>query len=304
MAKRGLGRGFDSLIPAELLDESFDPTADQDDRISDLRQIKLAEIMPDPTQPRRVFDEMLLDELAESIRVHGVLQPIVVTPDNKGKYVIVAGERRYRAATKAGLEKIPALVRTLSDQHKLELSLIENIQRQNLNAIETATAYLKLRDQFNLTLEQIGQRVGGKSPSAVSNTLRLLRLPEVVRQAVVDGKLSEGQVRPLISLDEAQIADILPKIIQEEWSARRIEQYLAILKRTEESDSAQKAAKAQRPAPPPQYTAASQRFEQQLSAPVQIRGNRRGAGQIVIRFTSDDDFERIIGLLEHTQDEK
>jgi len=304
MAKRGLGRGFDSLIPAELLDESFDPTADQDDRISDLRQIKLAEIMPDPTQPRRVFDETLLDELAESIRVHGVLQPIVVTPDNKGKYVIVAGERRYRAATKAGLEKIPALVRTLSDQHKLELSLIENIQRQNLNAIETATAYLKLRDQFNLTLEQIGQRVGGKSPSAVSNTLRLLRLPEVVRQAVVDGKLSEGQVRPLISLDEAQIADILPKIIQEEWSARRIEQYLAILKRTEESDSAQKAAKAQRPAPPPQYTAASQRFEQQLSAPVQIRGNRRGAGQIVIRFTSDDDFERIIGLLEHTQDEK
>ena len=260
--------------------------------------------MPDPTQPRRVFDEALLDELAESIRVHGVLQPIVVTPDNKGKYVIVAGERRYRAATKAGLEKIPALVRTLSDQHKLELSLIENIQRQNLNAIETATAYLKLRDQFNLTLEQIGQRVGGKSPSAVSNTLRLLRLPEVVRQAVVDGKLSEGQVRPLISLDEAQIADILPKIIQEEWSARRIEQYLAILKRTEASDSAQKTAKAQRPAPPPQYTAASQRFEQQLSAPVQIRGNRRGAGQIVIRFTSDDDFERIIGLLEHTQDEK
>lgn len=304
MAKRGLGRGFDSLIPAELLDESFDPTADQDDRISDLRQIKLAEIMPDPTQPRRVFDEVLLDELAESIRVHGVLQPIVVTPDNKGNYVIVAGERRYRAATKAGLEKIPALVRTLSDQHKLELSLIENIQRQNLNAIETATAYLKLRDQFNLTLEQIGQRVGGKSPSAVSNTLRLLRLPEVVRQAVVDGKLSEGQVRPLISLDEAQIADILPKIIQEEWSARRIEQYLAILKRTEASDFAQKTAKAQRPAPPPQYTAASQRFEQQLSAPVQIRGNRRGAGQIVIRFTSDDDFERIIGLLEHTQDEK
>ena len=297
MAKRGLGRGFDSLIPAELLDESFDPTADQDDRISALRQIKLAEIMPDPTQPRRVFDETLLDELAESIRVHGVLQPIVVTPDNKGKYVIVAGERRYRAATKAGLEKIPALVRTLSDQHKLELSLIENIQRQNLNAIETATAYLKLRDQFNLTLEQIGQRVGGKSPSAVSNTLRLLRLPEVVRQAVVDGKLSEGQVRPLISLDEAQIADILPKIIQEEWSARRIEQYLAILKRTEASDSAQKTAKAQRPAPPSQYTAASQRFEQQLSAPVQIRGNRRGAGQIVIRFTSDDDFERIICFL-------
>jgi len=169
-------------------------------------------------------------------------------------------------------------------------------------AIQTRTE--ELQAQRNAASKQIGQRVGGKSPSAVSNTLRLLRLPEVVRQAVVDGKLSEGQVRPLISLDEAQIADILPKIIQEEWSARRIEQYLAILKRTEASDSAQKTTKAQRPAPPPQYTAASQRFEQQLSAPVQIRGNRRGAGQIVIRFTSDDDFERIIGLLEHTQDEK
>ena len=125
MAKRGLGRGFDSLIPAELLDESFDPTADQDDRISDLRQIKLAEIMPDPTQPRRVFDEVLLDELAESIRVHGVLQPIVVTPDNKGNYVIVAGERRYRAATKAGLEKIPARC-LISTSSSFLLSKISN----------------------------------------------------------------------------------------------------------------------------------------------------------------------------------
>ena len=297
MVKRGLGRGFDSLIPTELLDESFDPTANQDDRVSDLRQIKLSEIMPDPTQPRRSFDETQLDELAESVRVHGVLQPIVVTPDNKGKYIIVAGERRYRAAVKAELEKIPALVRTLSDQHKLELSLIENIQRQNLNAIETATAYLKLRDQFNLTMEQIGQRVGGKSVSAVSNTLRLLRLPENVRQAMVEGRLTEGQARPLISLEPEQIDDILPKILREDWSARRIEQYLVALKRGTAPE-----AKAKTPRPTavkaPQYTAASQRFEQRLSAPVQIRGNTRGAGQIVIRFKNDDDFRRIVELLD------
>ena len=115
-------------------------------------------------------------------------QPIVVTPQ-KGGYQIVAGERRYRAAKKAGLDKIPALVRTLTDQHKLELSLIENLQRRDLNPLETATAYLKLRDQFNLTLDEIGQRVGGKSVSTISNTLRLLRLPEPVREALLDGRL-------------------------------------------------------------------------------------------------------------------
>ena len=143
-AKKGLGRSFDSLIPTELLDESFDPISDQDDRVSDLRYIKLSEIVPDADQPRRVFDEDLLDELAESIKEHGVLQPIVVAPDKNG-YKIVAGERRFRASQKVGLEKIPALVRTLSSQHKLELSLIENLQRSDLNPLETATAYLKLR---------------------------------------------------------------------------------------------------------------------------------------------------------------
>jgi len=120
-AKKGLGRGFDSLIPTELLDESFDPTAQQDDQVSDLRHIKLDEIAADPDQPRRHFDEEALNELAESIREHGILQPIVVTPKG-GKYLIVAGERRYRAALRAGLTKVPALVRTLSNQHKLELS--------------------------------------------------------------------------------------------------------------------------------------------------------------------------------------
>ncbi|MGB2786837.1 MAG: ParB/RepB/Spo0J family partition protein, partial [Candidatus Saccharimonadaceae bacterium] len=188
-AKKGLGRGFDSLIPTELLDESFDPTADQDEKVSDLRNIKLAEIEADPDQPRRSFDETMLEELADSIKLHGVLQPIVVTPKGNSKYVIVAGERRYRAATMAGLDKIPALVRTLSNQHRLEVSLIENLQRTDLNVMEKATAYLKLRDQFNLTLDQIGQRLGGRSMSAVSNTLRLLRLPKFVQKLIVKGDL-------------------------------------------------------------------------------------------------------------------
>ena len=194
-AKKGLGRGFDSLIPTELLDESFDPTAEQDERVSDLRYIKLASIMPDPDQPRREFDDDALVELSKSIKEHGVLQPIVVRPHGDG-YMIVAGERRFRASKLAKLDRIPALVRTLSGQHRLELSLIENIQRRDLNPLETATAYLKLRDQFNLTLDDIGKRVG-KTSAAIANTMRLLRLPGAVRDVVARGELSEGQARSL-----------------------------------------------------------------------------------------------------------
>ena len=199
-AKKGLGRGFDSLIPTELLDESFDPTAEQDERVSDLRYIKISSIVPDPEQPRRDFDDDALNELSESIKKHGILQPVVVRPHGDG-YMIVAGERRFRASKIAKLDKIPALVRTLSNQHRLELSLIENLQRRDLNPLETATAYLKLRDQFNLTLDGIGQRVG-KTSAAVANTMRLLRLPERVREVVARGELSEGQARTLTSLPE------------------------------------------------------------------------------------------------------
>lgn len=291
--KKGLGRGFESLIPTDLLDESFDPTASQDEQVSELRNIKLTEIIADPEQPRRHFDEVALNELSLSIAEHGILQPIVVTPKDGG-YMIVAGERRFRAATKAGLTKVPALVRTLSNQHKLELSLIENIQRRDLNALETATAYLKLRDQFNLTLDQIGQRVGGKSVSAISNTLRLLRLPADVRQALIDNKLREGQARPLIGLDEELIGQILPQIIKEEWSARKIEQFIVQLKK---SDDAGKDAANQQSAAHQPYEADTKQLADRLRADVRIKANARGAGQIVIRFSDEKDFARLQKLL-------
>ena len=162
--KKGLGCGFNSLIPTNLIDEAFDPTAHQDDKMSELRHIPIEQIIPDPDQPRRVFDQDALEELATSIKEHGVVQPIVVVPQ-KDKFLIVAGERRWRASKIAQLKKVPCIVRSMSDQHRLEVSLIENLQQHDLNALETATAYLKLRDQFNMTLEQIGQRVGGKSVS-------------------------------------------------------------------------------------------------------------------------------------------
>lgn len=290
-AKKGLGRGFDSLIPTELLDESFDPTAAQDDKVSELRQIKLSEIVPDPDQPRRHFDEVALTELSASIVAHGVLQPIVVTPKSGG-YLIVAGERRFRAAQMAGLAKIPALVRTLSAQHKLELSLIENLQRRDLNVLETATAYLKLRDQFNLTLDQIGERVGGKSVSAVSNTLRLLRLPESVRKALIEGKLREGQARPLINVDAELIEEILPQILKEEWSARKIEQFIVQLKKQGPTIKKSLAKVETQP-----YEQDTKQLSRRLDAKVAIKTNAKGAGQIVIKFGSDAEFRRIQQLL-------
>lgn len=291
-AKRtGLGRGFDSLIPTELFDESFDPTSSQDEHVSDLRHVALSEVSPDPDQPRRHFDEASLVELATSIKQHGVLQPIVVVPKGSG-YVIVAGERRYRAALEAGLQKIPALVRTLSNQHKLEVSLIENLQRRDLNVIETATAYLKLRDQFSLTLDEIGQRVGGKSVSAISNTLRLLRLPPEVKRALADGIVSEGQVRPLINVDAATTAKVFPLIVKENWSARKIEHYIAAL-RNDELPSLPKAS----PASVAAYQRAQQQWHQRLKTPVNVRTNARGAGTIAIKFKDEADLRRITDLL-------
>lgn len=291
-AKKGLGRSFDSLIPTELLDESFDPTAQQDSQVSDLRHIKISEISPDPDQPRRHFDELSLTELSDSIKEHGILQPIVVTP-HKGGYVIVAGERRWRAATMAGIDKMPALVRTLTDQHRLELSLIENLQRRDLNVLETATAYLKLRDQFNLTLEQIGKSVGGKSISTISNTLRLLRLPVSVKNALASGQLSEGQARPLINLDHDMIEQILPQLLKEEWSARRVEQFIVQLKQ----DGAVAVKKNLKNVSATPYKTEVERLKKRFGTNVSVKTNAKGAGQIVIRFKSADDFSRLQRLL-------
>lgn len=295
-AKRGLGRGFDSLIPTELFDESFDPTASQDGKISDLRTIHTSEIRPDEDQPRKYFDEKALDELAASVSVHGIVQPIVVAPRKGGGYTIVAGERRHRAAVQAGLEKIPAIVRTLSSQHKLELSLIENLQRKDLNILETATAYLKLRDQFNLTMEEIGKRVGGKSQSTISNTMRLLRLPESAKQLIAEGKLSEGQARPLINLDVELIKELLPKIVGESWSARRIESVIAALRKAHETQSGNQKTPMRNTYE--DYQPLIKKINLRLEAPVAIKANQKGAGKITIDFKNDEELKRLLKALE------
>lgn len=291
--KKGLGRGFSSLIPTELLDESFDPTASQDEQISELRHIKIDQIIADPNQPRRNFDPAGLEEMTQSIREHGVLQPIVVTPKG-GQYIIVAGERRWRAANMAKIEKIPAIVRTLSAQHQLELSLIENLHRRDLNPLETATAYLKLRDQFNMTLEDIARRMGSKSISAVSNKMRLLKLPKKVQEALANGQVSEGQMRPLIGLDAVVIDEVFPKIIQEGWSARKIEQFIVQLKK-EGKQPIETAKPAERDVHI--HNTQMQGIAKRLAAPVKISSNSKGAGKITISFKDEEELKRLEKLL-------
>lgn len=282
----GLGRGFDSLIPTDVLDESFDPTAAQEAQTSDLRHLKLDEIVPTEDQPRRAFDEEALQELAASIKEHGVIQPIVVSPGPGGMYYIVAGERRWRAAGRAGLSKIPAIIRTLSNQHKLEIALIENLQRKDLNPLETATAYLKLHTQFNMTYEAIGQRVGGKAVSTISNVLRLLQLPDIAKQALITGEISEGHARQVLALEDPEAqAELVQRIVTEGWSVRKAEQFVVGYKKAaaageDKSEHAVKHTQTE--------TAFTQHLSKRLGVPVRHKTTAKG-GQLIISYTNDDE---------------
>ena len=298
MAKKGLGRGFSSLIPTEMIiDDQFDPTLGVDSEISKLQEISLDRITADPDQPRRHFDEELLQKLADSIKIHGVLQPIVlIKKDDSDKFVIVAGERRFRASKLAGLKKIPAIVRELSDQNRLELSLIENIQRSDLNVLETATAYLKLREQFNVTAKQIGERVGGRSESAVLNTLRLLNLPDEVKKYVYSGELKEGQVRPLLKVDKETVLKILPKIIEEGWSARKLEQFLVQYKK-QLQEQKEKPAKNLKSLTKMPFEQNARRIATRLKTDVNIKTSARGNGRITIKFKDEEELKRIEKIL-------
>lgn len=281
---RGLGRGFDSLIPTTMLDETLDPSAAEDKAVSELRAVNVAAIMPNPHQPRRKFDADALEELASSIKEHGLLQPIVVTQKGEG-YELVAGERRWRASQLAGLSDIPALVRTYKDQQKLELALIENLNREDLNSLEIATAYLKLQQQFNLTLEQIGKR-SGKAISTVSNTLRLLALPEKAKTALIDGKITEGHARQVLAIQEPDVQEeLLNAIITQDWSVRKTEQFV-IGYREGKNDRQTATAKTRTETP------GTQNLAKRLGTTVSIRNMAHG-GRLIIDFKSDDDLDRI-----------
>jgi ParB family chromosome partitioning protein len=279
----GLGRGFESLIPTEFsedFDSDFDVTAKEDAKESDLKKIPISEIVRDEEQPRKEFDPEALEALAGSIKEHGVLQPLVVVKE-EGKYKIVAGERRWRASKLAGLKEVPAIVRTLEAQERLEISIIENAQREDLNAIEMATAYAKLKSQFNLSEEEIADRVG-KSKPAVVNTMRLLNLPDEAKKAMVEHKLTEGVMRPLVNADPELIKKILPKIIEEGWTARRVEREMSEQKKK----SSVKAIKTST------YKKQEDALSKKYSANFRVRGR-----SITITCKTDEDLKNLLEKL-------
>lgn len=276
--KRGLGRGLDALL-ADRPDAAA--TAQQ----AGVREVAVDRLEPNRFQPRQQFNEAGLDELAESIRAQGVIQPLVVSPVGKNRFTIIAGERRWRAAQRAGVEKVPVVVRQVeTDQELLELALVENLQRADLNAIEEAEAYRSLRESFSLSQTEIGQRVG-KSRVTVTNALRLLRLPEEVQDLIRDGELSAGQARPLLSLDgPRQQSAMARKIVREQLSARAVEEQVA-----------QPAAGSKKPKKKPvdvHTRAAAERLTRELQTKVEIK--RRGErGRIEIHFHSEDELMRL-----------
>ena len=276
----GLGRGFESLIPTDFVDDDFDVTAKEDKKESNLTEVLITEVVRDEEQPRKEFSEEALVALANSIKEHGILQPLVVVKEG-GKYKIVAGERRFRASKLAGLKKVPVIIRTLEAQERLEISIIENAQREDLNAIEMATAYAKLKSQFNLSEAEIAERVG-KSKSAIVNTMRLLNLPDQVKKAMVENKLSEGVMRPLIGADAELIERILPKIIEEGWTARRVEKEMSERKQK----SSVKAIKASNYIK--QETVLSKKYE----VNVKVRGR-----SITLTCKTDDELKKLLEKL-------
>ncbi len=279
MARKVLGRGLDTLIPAGT------PTAITGS--GRLLELELDLIRPNPQQPRDCFDDAAIDAMAASLAAHGVLQPIVVREAEEG-FEIIAGERRWRGAQRAGLSRIPAVVRDATPRESLELALIENLQREDLNAIEQARAYHLLVDEMGLTQEQIAARVG-KERSTVANYLRLLSLPSTIQQQLVDGALSMGHARALLGLSSAAAQ----RRVAEEAVARGLS-----VRQTEARVRAENRPHTERPDVPardPDVAAAEQRLANALGTPVAIRGRERG--KVEITFTSLEELTRIYDLL-------
>lgn len=291
--KRGLGRGFDALIPTQLVEDEFDVTASVNEagkRSTDdiLREVSPSLVDPNPHQPRTEFTKPELNELAESIRVHGILQPLIVTVQGS-RYELIAGERRLRASKLAGLATVPVIVRSFDEQQKLELALIENLQRAELNPIETATAYRKLVDQFGLTNEQVGARVS-RDRSTVANTMRLLNLPLQVKRAVSEGRLSEGHARVVLSVLEPEKQLEVARIIEERGlSVRQAEEFARGFRGTTGSPAKAEA----RMAITSDYTRV---LGDILGTKVTQTATAKG-GRLVIEYYSDEELERIYAVI-------
>jgi ParB family chromosome partitioning protein len=278
--KSGLGRGLGALLPGE-------ETALAEKGIV---MVPVEKVLPNPRQPRRVMDADELQELTASVREHGVLQPLIVTPANaEGNYLLIAGERRLQAARLAGLTAVPVMVREATDQQRLELAIIENVQRSDLSVLEEAEAYRQLAEDFGLSHEEIAAKVGC-SRVAVTNTLRLLKLPDSVKNALIERRISEGHARALLALPtpEAQTA-VLRTILSQELNVRQTEELVRKL-------SGEKAAPKPAPKPAPEVTALEERLRASLGTKVTLRAGRKG-GSITIHYYSDEELEALLGRL-------
>ncbi|MCA9329058.1 ParB/RepB/Spo0J family partition protein [Candidatus Saccharibacteria bacterium] len=280
--KARLGRGFDSLIP-----QNFDRTiiAEVASGQEKIIKINVKDLMANPDQPRLIFDESELDGLATSIKSHGVLQPLVVTP-NAEKYYIIAGERRWRAAKSAGLEVVPAVVRTVEQLERLELALVENVQRVNLSPLEQAMSIQYLRDQFSLDFKVIGERLG-KAATTVQNTARLLLLPEVAQAALRARQITEGHARSILALkEEKEQLELLKLILKHSWSVRQAERYVVAHREGATNAVAAKKKVSTR-------TPKTDKLSRVLNTKVSVRRTAKG-GKLEITFKSDDDLDRIL----------
>jgi ParB family chromosome partitioning protein len=278
--KSGLGRGLGALIPGgeNALTENG------------VMLVSVDLVFPNPRQPRSMMHPEELQDLTVSIREHGVLQPLIVTPgDTQGRYILIAGERRLQAARLAGLASVPVLVRQATDQQRLELAIIENVQRSDLSALEQAEAYRQLAEDFSLSHEEIAARVG-KSRVAVTNTLRLLKLPDAVKNALIEGRVSEGHARALLALPtpEAQAA-ALRTVMAQDLNVRQTEELVRKL-------SGEKPPRKPKPATLPEVAELEERLRTSLGTKVTLRSGRKG-GTVTIHYYSDEELNALMGRL-------
>jgi len=289
MAKKNvLGRGLGALIDdANNINQTTATSIDE---------IEIRMIEANPWQPRTTFDEEALKDLSQSIKEVGIIQPLTLRKISENKYQIIAGERRFRASKLAGLTKVPAFIRESDDSNMLELALIENIQREDLDAIEVAVSYQRLIDECKLTQEELSDRVG-KNRSTVSNYLRLLKLPVILQKAIRDHEISMGHARAIINVNDPETQIMLYKqIVKYEFSVRKIEEIVRKINSEEEKKESKPTEKA--PKFPQVYEELKKHLSKHFSTNVDFKIDNKGKGRIVIPFDSGKDLERIIGVLD------
>ncbi len=288
MKKQALGRGLSALIETE-------PVAAVGSTI--FNEIEISKIKPNPNQPRTEFDDEALEELAASIRANGIISPITLRKISDDNYQIIAGERRYRASKLAGLDKIPAYIRDVDDGQVMEMALIENIQREDLNAIEIALSYNSLVATLNLTQEALAERVG-KKRATITNYLRLLKLPAEIQMGLKDKKIDMGHARALVSVENPeQMLAIYAQVLNEGASVRRTEELVRMAATGETVEKAEKKEK-QHIIMPEEYDALCRELKEKFNARVKLSYNEKGKGKVVIPFDSDDDLMRLMSLFD------